>query len=303
MDPEDCRRLLRHAISNRIFSSTKEDVISHTAASAAIAQVPLLRGWILSACQTMWASAAHLIPSMIKWPGSQEPNQTAFNILKQKEGSFFEIINEDPVLRKEFADAMTFFEAGPGMGVEPLIDNYDWNGTKLVVDVGGSHGNTVMKIARRFPNIKFVVQDLAGVIAVAKAPSDLEIADRVEFQAHDFFCQQPMVGADVYLLRLILHNWSDKYATKILQALVPALKSGARVIINDQVLPEPGVLSLYQDRNVRGWDLAMKEAFNARERDIQEWTALIKGADKRFHILEVKRPQGSFLQIIEIVWD
>jgi hypothetical protein len=58
--------------------------------------------------------------------------------------------------------------------------------------------------------------------------------------AHDFFTEQPVKDADIYLLRFILHNWSDSYCIDILRRLVPALKDGARVLVNDIVLPDLG---------------------------------------------------------------
>lgn len=67
---------------------------------------------------------------------------------------------------------------------------------------------------------------------------------------HDFFIQQPIV-ADVYLFRAIFHNWPDHYCVKILHSLIPALKHGARIIVNDGVVPEPGTLDLLAERNIR----------------------------------------------------
>jgi hypothetical protein len=46
----------------------------------------------------------------------------------------------------------------------------------------------------------------------------------------------------------------------------------------------------------------MKEMFNSKERNIEDWTTLLNQADERFHIKEVKRPQGSALQIIDLEW-
>jgi hypothetical protein len=102
---------------------------------------------------------------------------------------------------------------------------------------------------------------------------------------------------------MIFHDWGDKCCIDILKNLIPALKPGARVLINDHVTPEPGVLGPYKDRSVRAFDLVMKACFNANRRDINDWKALLKKADERFVLQEVKRPEGSQLQIIDIVWN
>lgn len=80
-------------------------------------------------------------------------------------------------------------------------------------------------------------------------PSDLD--GRVSFMAHNFLTEQPTHGADVYFFRWIFHNWSDKYCIQILKNLIPALKPGAKIVINDNVLPQPGVLSQWQDSRLR----------------------------------------------------
>jgi hypothetical protein len=109
--------------------------------------------------------------------------------------------------------------------------------------------------------------------------------------------------ADIYFSRMIIHNWGDKYCIQILRNLIPALKKGTRVVINDHVVPEPGIRSPFNERSVRAFDLVMKECFNAKERDINDWTALLRKADERFIIDEVKRPEGSQLGIIDVKWE
>ena len=79
-------------------------------------------------------------------------------------------------------------------------------------------------------------------------PANLE--KRISFMAHDFMTEQP-ITADVYLFRYIFHNWPDAYAFKMLQQLIPVLKPGALVLINDHMLPEPNTASLTMEREVR----------------------------------------------------
>jgi len=46
----------------------------------------------------------------------------------------------------------------------------------------------------------------------------------------------------------------------------------------------------------------MKEMFNSKESNIEDWEALLKRADEHLKIVEVKRPEGSTLQIIDVEW-
>lgn len=118
--------------------------------------------------------------------------------------------------------------------------------------LGGSQGHVSVAIAEKYPSLKFVVQELPSmrpphVIGTLVTP-ELEL--RVCLTTHDFFTPQT-VTADVYYFRWIFHNWSDAYAIKILQNLVPALKPGARVLINDGILPEPGTVGGMEEKSIR----------------------------------------------------
>ena len=95
------------------------------------------------------------------------------------------------------------------------------------------------------------MQDLPPVVAGASAKVPEDLSTRVTFMPHDFMTEQPVKGADAYLFRWIFHNWSDKYCLKILRNLIPALKAGARVVVQDNCLPEPGTLPFAEEAKIR----------------------------------------------------
>lgn len=297
MDEADCVRLVRQALTNRLFLEPSPGVIEHSAMTSALVHIPLLREWVEQTCEDMWSSGPRIVPSMEQWLGSEEPNQTAYNLARHTDVSLFEDVAKDTTGKrvKLFAESMTFFQSSPGMETHQIVDSYNWGEHKSVVDVGGSLGTVDVELVKRFPNIRCTIQDLPEVVTAA--PKNI---NRVEFQAYNFFTEQPVKEADVYLFRMIFHNWGDKYCIQILHNLIPALRKGSRVVINDHIVPEPGVLSPYQDRTVRSFDMVMKACFNAKERDINDWRSLLKKADERFMIKEVKRPEGSQLQIIDV---
>ena len=137
-------------------------------------------------------------------------------------------------------------DAGYGSATPALVNHYPWGAIEggTMVDVGGSHGARSVAIAKRHPSINCVVLDLPDYLAGAQSEIPSDLKSRVTFAAHDFFTDPPAVakGADVYLFSRIFHNWSDKYAAKILQCLRPALKNGARILAYDICLKEPNVL-------------------------------------------------------------
>ena len=126
----------------------------------------------------------------------------------------------------------------------------------------------------------------------ASLPSSL--VERVRFDAHDIFTVNPVAGAAVYYLRHVLHDWPDSHAVKILKALVPALRTGARVLVSDSVIPPPGVLHGQDEKFVRYLDLQMMVLHNARERTEEDFKTLFEWADPRLRFQRVWRRGESF---------
>ena len=217
---------------------------------------------------------------------------------------------------------MQFLQSSPPLSLSFLVKDLEWEtegSPEIMVDIGGSHGSISIELLHTFPNLRSIVQDLQDTIPTALVPEDL--TDRLDFKIHNFFEEQPVKNADVYFLRSILHDWSDKYAIKILKNLVPALKKGAKVIVNEVCLPEPNVLSYYHEQLVRytfalhiyyskiiadnqssGYDLSMKAKFNSKERSADDWKALFEAVDRRFKVQRIKCTPGSILSVIEAVW-
>lgn len=161
---------------------------------------------------------------------------------------------ENPARAQRFANSMVATTSKPDYDAIHAVKNYDWAslGPATVVDVGGGHGHIAIELVKHFDNLHVVVQDIQNVVDGAKEQIKLpdELQGRLSFQAHDFFEPQDF-QADVFFLRWILHNWSDKYGAQILKALVPALKHGSRVVIMDPCMQERGAIPLWKEKIMR----------------------------------------------------
>ncbi|ORY14243.1 O-methyltransferase-domain-containing protein [Clohesyomyces aquaticus] len=300
----DIRRVVRGAITNHIFKEEKPGQVSHTAASRFVAENPLVRQWIeMTGRETMPASLK-MVDAMEKWPGSGEPNESGYNLANDTTDSCWEYMPKFPNRSQTFADAMSVFTAGSAYGPEALISYFSTNqifhGT--VVDIGGSHGSVSIPIIQKYPGLNCIIQDLPSVVDVAKNNVPPDVRSRVQYMAHDFFSSQPVEDADVYLFRWILHDWADQYASKILRALIPALKKGARILIHEYVVPEPGKGSVNSQLSFRWMDVLIRGLCNGKERDEQDWYDLLSGVDVRFKVRAIHQSPLSQLGIVDVEW-
>ncbi|KAI0199447.1 S-adenosyl-L-methionine-dependent methyltransferase [Astrocystis sublimbata] len=302
----DVRRLVRYAIALRVFSEPRPGVIAHSAASRLLAEDAGVHDYIATCSDELWQAAAQQCNAMVRFPGSQEPSQTGFSLANNTDMSMYQYLSYHPLRSARFANMMRGFTGGSAFDLRFITDFYDWaqHGGGTIVDVGGSQGFVCVALARKFRTLSFVVQDLASVIEDARkdVPTDPDIASRISYAVHDFFEPQPVIGAEVYFLRWIFHNWSDKYCVKILQNLIPALKKGSKIMISDAVLPGANEVPKRVERQMRSFDLVMGAIQNAKERELGDWAELFRVADERFEFQGATRPPGSNHSLIVAVW-
>lgn len=122
---------------------------------------------------------------------------------------------------------------------------------------------------------------------------------------HDFFQPQP-IEADIYVIKLILHDWPEKECIQILQALRPALKKGSRILFIDYLATQEKEESASIPRSIKqmgtATDIRMMALFNAAERPVAAWREIFRKADERFDIVRVEANPLSFHVILEVVW-
>jgi hypothetical protein len=139
-------------------------------------------------------------------------------------------------------------------GFKALVSRYsndtftsalDWASMKedsLVVDVGGSVGVVTSILAKEFPHLSYVVQDLPAIIENEAPPFWEErlpamIANgKVKLQGHSFFNPQPVKNADVYFMRFITHDWPTEKCITIMKHLRDAAKPDTTLIVFDSII-------------------------------------------------------------------
>ncbi|EXJ71559.1 uncharacterized protein A1O5_05367 [Cladophialophora psammophila CBS 110553] len=306
---KELMRICRMAMTAGFFQEAVQNQIAHTPTSLELRSSSPVHDTFLFMSDTGHAIVGRM-PEMteanLKLSPGQKP-KTAFNIAMDTDTPFFKYIMSNPVLAKQQAAHMKTIVAAEESHIRHTVTGYDWGalpqGAK-VVDMGGSTGHVSITIAQEFPHLRFIVQDLPQVLSQA-APVPAEVGDRVVFEAHDFFQPQPPSshGADVFFIRQCLQNWSDADAAKILRTLLPALDKGkSRIVIMSVVLANPDDTEVGQrEKGIsRMRDLFMMQAMGGGERDLAQWKAVIEDADPGLDIVNVTKPPGSVLSVLEV---
>ncbi|RGP80520.1 fusarubin cluster-methyltransferase [Fusarium longipes] len=295
----------RMAMTAGLLCETKDKKLSHNDLSCNFVTDVHMRTQLLYMFNQTVPIMAALKDATQRWGSTSATNETTYNIVYNTDLTFFEYLKAHPDLNKSFHAYMKSRAVShTGSNVEHLLGSYNWGGLgeATVVDIGGSSGSTSVMLATAFPSLHLVVQDLPEPIQNAHTRmSDLpeDIQNRIDIMEYDFFTPQPIKHADVYLLRTILHDWPDADAIKILQGVVEAMGPSSRLVIMDMVLPQPGSGSKTFEAALRQKDLTMIQTFNAKEREVEQWTALLTKADPRLKIRAIERPAGSELSVIE----
>ncbi|KAF3481935.1 O-methyltransferase [Arthroderma uncinatum] len=301
-------RLVRYSISSGFLSEKTPGQISHNSASSVCVRDPKTTDSLISNINVANPASVKMVESLKLNPagndGTKAPLSLAFPRHSadgvEQLGSMWDFLREHPEEEVRFHNSMAATYSSSIYSCEHVVRGFDWAQVKTIVDVGGSEGHVSMAIVNSYPHIKSTVQDLGEVVVTSRQELPAQYNQAIDFVEHDFFQPQP-VQADAYVMRFILHNWSDEDAKRIIRGLMPVLKPGVRVLVCEHVIPEKGTVSLYADRIVRNMDVTMFGLLAGKERTAQDYADLLGNVDPRLKLKGNKCPGGSVMTILEFV--
>ncbi|OKH68770.1 hydroxyneurosporene methyltransferase [Mycobacterium sp. SWH-M5] len=178
----------------------------------------------------------------------------------------FEYMAAQPELGAIFNDAMTSMSE---FAITPLVAAYDFTPFGTIADIGGGHGRMLSAILASTTGSRGVLYDLPHV--VEGAPDMLTrhgVLDRVRVVPGSFFDSVPE-GADLYVLKNIIHDWADEPAAAILRNVRAAARPGATLLLIEGVIPD-------HDRQIplKWVDIEMLIGNAARERTEAQYRKL-----------------------------
>lgn len=182
----------------------------------------------------------------------------------------FDWYQQNPAYGQKFHAAMTSMSLGSSMAV---VAAYDFTGINKLVDIGGGQGQLLAAALQKYPAMKGVLYDAPHVVATAHDLLQAQgVADRCEVVGGDFFASAP-AGGDAYILKHIIHDWSDEECLTILGHCRDGMQTGDKVLIVEMVVPEPNVPDLS-----KFLDLQMLVVLSGCERTADEYRDLLDRA-------------------------
>jgi hypothetical protein len=194
---------------------------------------------------------------------------------------------KNPEERALFDSAMT---SNSRTEAQAVIEAYDFSRFGCVVDVGGGQGLLLKEILLACSATRGILFDQPQVVASAdEVLISGGLGQRCQIVAGSFFESVPE-GGDVYVMKVILHDWDDRASTDILRTCRRAMSSTATLIIMERVIGPPNEIP--EDKFS---DLNMMVQYAASERTHQEFHNLLRSGG--FDMTEVV-PTRSPLSII-----
>ncbi len=262
-DPLALSRLLRTLSSLGVFSETEPGTFGLTPLGTTLVsdREGSMRDLALMWMETHYAPFAGLLDTVRsgQCAATQHYGQPFFSWLATR-----------PEQVDRFSRAMANLTDGIKAGA---IAGYDFPDTGTIVDVGAADGALLAKVLEAAPDATGIAFDLPHVVAEAAATlKGYGLGDRLTAEGGDFFEAVPS-GAETYLLSMVLHDWNDADATRLLTNIRTAAVPGARVIAFELVMPTGD-----QPHMSKMIDLTMLGMLDGRERTDSEMRALFEGA-------------------------
>jgi len=204
----------------------------------------------------------------------------------------FEYMSQHPEIAALFNEAMT---AGSTQAAAAVAAVYDFSSFRALADLGGGHGVLLITILKANPHLRGILFDLPHAAEGGRKQIEAAgLAGRAEFVAGDFFQAAPG-GADVYLLKGVIHDWDDARSVAILKNCHRAMPPQGKLLLVEGVCPARMDRSPWT-QIIAGSDVNMLVNAGGRERTDAEFNALLEAAG--FKLTRII-PTETVLSVIE----
>jgi ubiquinone/menaquinone biosynthesis C-methylase UbiE len=186
--------------------------------------------------------------------------------------------SQDPEAHSIFRAVMG---TAPAEAYMPIALAWDFSKYKVVADLGGGGGTLIAAVLEAFPHVRGMLVDYPDAIERAATRFKNEgLAERCTLLAADLRTEVP-AGADVYMLKHVLHGYDDNGAVDVLRRCRSVLPAEGRLLVMEFLLPDVvDDPDAEVERRLMS-DLNMLVVTGGRERSAVEWAHLLETAGLR----------------------
>lgn len=228
-DPGALTRLLRALASLEVVTESKPDHFRLTDVGQALRtdQPDSVHAFVRMFCDPAMLAAWRELDTAVR------TGETTFDRVFGL--SFFDHLKANPELSGLFNASM---RQGTRLTAQQLPAAYDFARFGTVADIGGGDGTLLASVLAAHEGVRGILFDTAEGLAQADGVlSAADVADRCATVPGDFFASAPE-GADLYLLKSVIHDWDDDRCATILDHIRRAIPTDGRLLIVEPVLPE-----------------------------------------------------------------
>lgn len=182
----------------------------------------------------------------------------------------------------QYPEAGSIFRAvmgtAPAEDYAPIAQAWDFSCARVVADLGGGGGSLILAVLGFNPHLRGMLVDLEPSVDAARARfAEKDPFSRCELIIADLMQSVPS-GADVYMLKHVLHGKQDGDAVTLLKNCRAVLPKHGSLLIIEFILPP---LVSHADPQLESHlmsDLNMLAVTGGRERSEREWRTLLQAA-------------------------
>ncbi len=273
-------RVMRFLASYGIFKETANGQFDHTSLSEALRSD--VEGSYRAGAQTWF----RLFPTFGQLHHSIMTGEAGF--IKEYGKPIFDFLGENPEMAPLFDAAMTSFH---GYETQAMLDAYDFDGIKVLADVGGGIGSLIGAVLQSYPMMTGILFELGHVLGRAQASLTAKgLGDRCSFVEGNFF-ESIVSGADAYIFRHIIHDWTDEQCQQILGNCRKVIPDNGKLLIVECVVPTGNEPSVSKD-----YDMIMMISPGGIERTKKEYQELLE--QSQFELTSIT-PTSTMVSVIE----
>ncbi|HEX5905324.1 MAG TPA: methyltransferase [Candidatus Nitrosocosmicus sp.] len=227
------------------------------------------------------------LPQMIK-DGQQNAFSSEYGI------NLFEYAAKNSEYSKIFNNAMSSYSAIHTTMVLEALNDYDFSKVSRICEIGGGQGHLSSHLHSKYDHLNGMILELGPVVKNQESSwtHKMGLQDRCKYVEGNMFEQVP--PADLYIMKMILHDWNDGECIQILSNIHKAAPDKARIFIVEHIVPNPTIPHFS-----KLFDIHMMCATTGRERTIEEYEFILIRSGWQY--IQTHYPRSKMIGVVEAI--